>query len=178
MAGFCTNPFDAFSCANALQTPNLVQMPLKLPRRRRYDALPPRRIGRTAVSEIRLTRWHRKRAQALARAVDELPLVTRQAMLVAVEADELIVGAYTDRRGRMCPMLAAHRLGARTDVGSFPRAWDAFGGARRPRPATCRELEILKALLEETLECPMHDWSQEATANRPEAGQAVGSSTA
>jgi hypothetical protein len=99
-------------------------------------------------------------------------------MLVAVEADELIVGAYTDRRGRICPMLAAHRLGARTDVGSFPGAWDAFGGARRPRPATCRELEILKALLQESLRGHVHNWSQEATANRPEAAQSVGGSTA
>jgi hypothetical protein len=72
-------------------------------------------------------------------------------MLAAIEADELIVGAYTDRLGRICPMLAAHRRGARTDVGSFPRAWDAFGRARRPRAATQRELEVLKALLQEGL---------------------------
>lgn len=75
-------------------------------------------------------------------------------MLAAIESDELIVGAYTDRCGRICPMLAAHRRGARADVGSFPRAWDAFGQARRPRPATERELEILKALLEESLSGP------------------------
>jgi hypothetical protein len=79
-------------------------------------------------------------------------MITRRAMLVALEADELIVGAYTDRSGRMCPMLAAHRRGARTDVGSFPRAWDAFAGAARPRPATRHELEILKALLQEGLD--------------------------
>jgi hypothetical protein len=51
----------------------------------------------------------------------------------------------------MCPMLAAHRRGARIDVGDFPRAWDAFGRARRPRPATARELEILRALLQESV---------------------------
>jgi hypothetical protein len=72
-------------------------------------------------------------------------------MLAAIEADELIVGAYTDRSKRMCPMLAAHRRGARSDVGTFPRAWDAFGRARRPRLATRRELDILRALLEESL---------------------------
>jgi hypothetical protein len=94
-------------------------------------------------------------------------------MLAAVEADELIVGAYTDRRGRMCPMLAAHRLGARSDVGSFPRAWDQFAGARRPRPATCRELEILKALLQESLRGHVSECSQAASAQPP---QAVGSS--
>ena len=72
-------------------------------------------------------------------------------MLEALDADELIIGAYTDRRGRTCPMLAAHRRGAKTDVGDFPPAWDAFGRARRPRPATRRELEILRALLEEAI---------------------------
>jgi hypothetical protein len=79
-------------------------------------------------------------------------MITRRAMLAALEADELIVGAYTDRSGRVCPMLAAHRRGARTDVGSFPRAWDAFARAARPRPATRHELEILKALLQESLD--------------------------
>jgi hypothetical protein len=72
-------------------------------------------------------------------------------MLDAVETEELIVGAYTDRRGRACPMLAAHRRGARTHARGFPRAWDAFACASRPRAATERELQILKALLEESL---------------------------
>ena len=96
-------------------------------------------------------RRRRKQAHALNKAVKKLPVSTKRAMLAAVESRELIVGAYTDRRGGVCPMLAAHRLGARTDVGDFPRAWDAFARARRPRPATERELEILKALLEESL---------------------------
>jgi hypothetical protein len=93
----------------------------------------------------------RRRAQALSRAIADLPAVTRRAMLDAAETEELIVGAYTDRAGRMCPMLAAHRRGARTHVGGFPRAWDAFGRTRRPRPATDRELAILRALLQESL---------------------------
>lgn len=98
----------------------------------------------------------RRQAQALSRAVTALPAVTRRAMLEAVDGEQLIVGAYTDRRGHVCPMLAAYRLGARTDVGRFPRAWDAFGRARRPRLATARELEILKALLQESLTGPQH----------------------
>jgi len=102
----------------------------------------------TAVRERR----DRLLAQRLNRSVGQLPTETRRAMLAAVEAGDLIVGAYTDRRGRVCPMLAAHRRGARTDVGSFPAAWDAFGRARRPRAATPRELEILKALLQESLD--------------------------
>lgn len=97
-------------------------------------------------------RTRSRQAQTLKRAVDELPVTTRRAMLSALDSEELIVGAYADRRGRACPMLAAHRLGARTDVGTFPRAWDSFGRASRPRPATDRELEILRALLEESLQ--------------------------
>lgn len=93
----------------------------------------------------------RRRAQALSRAIAEMPNETRRAMLDAAETEELIIGAYTDRRGRMCPMLAAHRRGGRAQVGTFPRAWDSFGHAHRPRAATERELEILKALLQESL---------------------------
>jgi hypothetical protein len=48
-------------------------------------------------------------------------------------------------------MLAAHRRGARTYARGFPRAWDTFARASRPRPATDRELQILKALLQESL---------------------------
>ncbi len=72
-------------------------------------------------------------------------------MLDATETEELIVGAYTDRSGRPCPMLAAHRRGARTCARGFPRAWDAFARASRPRPASERELQILRALLQEGL---------------------------
>jgi hypothetical protein len=105
-------------------------------------------------------------AQRLRQAVSELPLETRRAMLAAVESDELIVGAYADFRARPCPMLAAHRRGARTDVGSFPRAWDAFGRARRPRIATPRELEILAALLQESL-------AGDAAVDRPRVSAAA-----
>ena len=47
--------------------------------------------------------------------------------------------------------MAAFRRGARSGVGAFPSAWDEFARARRPRAATQRELEILRALLEESL---------------------------
>ena len=120
-------------------------------------------------------RQRRRQAQALRRAVAELPVVTRRAMLSAIDSEQLIVGAYTDRRGRACPMLAAHRRGARTDVGAFPRAWDAFGRARRPRPASQRELEILKALLQESLS---HSTAEPAApANPPKSREAVISSS-
>ena len=38
----------------------------------------------------------------------------------------IIVGAYTDGRGGVCPMLAAHRNGGRTSFASFARAWDRY----------------------------------------------------
>jgi hypothetical protein len=91
------------------------------------------------------------RAHALNLAIRALPLNTRQAMLVATEADELIAGAYTDGHGHNCPMLAAHRRGARTYARGFPCAWDRFTGAKRPRPATRRELDVLRALLQESI---------------------------
>jgi hypothetical protein len=72
-------------------------------------------------------------------------------MLAAIDNEQLIAGAYTDRSGRMCPLLAAHRRGAQSNALEFARAWDRFADARRPRPATARELQILRALLEESL---------------------------
>jgi hypothetical protein len=72
-------------------------------------------------------------------------------MLEGIGANEIIVGAYTDRDGRVCPMLAAHRHGGRTSLASFARAWDRYTCARRPRPATEREVRTLRAMLEASL---------------------------
>ena len=73
-------------------------------------------------------------------------------MLTGVEANRIIVGAYTDRKGGVCPMLAAHRNGGRTSLASFAHAWDAYTGARgRPRPASDRELHTLTAMLEASI---------------------------
>ena len=55
---------------------------------------------------------HRSPARNLRIAVDCLPVETRRAMLDGIEANRIIVGAYTDRQGGVCPMLAAHRKGA------------------------------------------------------------------
>src|SRR4051794_39884193 len=105
----------------------------------------------------------RRRAQELRQAVDCLPVRTRAAMLEGITYNEIIVGAYTDRKGRVCPMLAAHRHGGRTSLASFARAWDRYTGAsNRPRPATERELRTLRAMLETSL---MYDDASElATA--------------
>jgi hypothetical protein len=84
-------------------------------------------------------------------AIDCLPLRTRQAMLDGVRANDIIVGAYTNRDGGVCPMLAAHRNGGRTDFISFARAWDRFAVAKGPRPATDREVRVLTTHLEASL---------------------------
>jgi hypothetical protein len=81
-----------------------------------------------------------------------MPVRTREAMLDGLDHNEIIVGAYTDRRGRICPMLAAHRHGGRTSLATFAKAWDRYTGAgSRPRPATEREVRTLRAMLEASL---------------------------
>ena len=94
----------------------------------------------------------RRPARDLRTAIDCLPLHTREAMLEGIAAGRIIVGAYTDRQGGVCPMLAAHRNGGRTSLASFARAWDRYTGApRRARPATPRELTTLRAMLEASI---------------------------
>ena len=99
-------------------------------------------------------RRHKTRnpAQRLRATVDALPVRTRRAMLRGIERNRIIVGAYTDpHSGGICPMLAAHRNGGRTDLASFAIAWDAFTDARRPRLATRREVRTLRSYLEISL---------------------------
>jgi hypothetical protein len=95
---------------------------------------------RARIGDLRLT-------------IDCLPVATREAMLAGVLANErIIVGAYVDKNGGVCPMLAAHRCGGRTDFLSFAKSWDRFTGARgEARPASEHELDVLVALLEESL---------------------------
>jgi hypothetical protein len=87
-------------------------------------------------------------------AIEALPRATKVAMLHGIASNEIIVGAYTDGHG-ICPMLAAHRAGGRTNLISFAKAWDRFAlcGARvsKPRPATARELLVLRSHLEASL---------------------------
>ncbi|HEX2416247.1 MAG TPA: hypothetical protein VHJ37_13635 [Thermoleophilaceae bacterium] len=94
----------------------------------------------------------RRPARDLRTAIDCLPLATRRAMLDGVEQNRIIVGAYTDRAGGVCPMLAAHRNGGRTSLASFAHAWDRYTGARgRPRAASGRELNTLTAMLQASI---------------------------
>ena len=91
--------------------------------------------------------------ERLRTAIDCMPVATREAMLQGVRNNErIIVGAYVDGHGGVCPMLAAHRGGGRTDLLSFARSWDRFTRAGSgSRAATERELRILVSQLEDSL---------------------------
>ena len=99
-----------------------------------------RRHANDAVERLRL-------------AIDCMPVATREAMLAGVRGNErVIVGAYVDAEGGVCPMLAAHRCGGRTDFLSFARSWDRFARTKSgSRAATLRELRILITQLEDSL---------------------------
>ena len=100
---------------------------------------------------MRRVRKARDPISSLRTAIDCLPARTRQAMLDGIRRAPIVVGAYTDSRGGVCPMLAAHRHGGRTSFVSFARAWDAFARTDRIRRATERELRTLVHLLEASL---------------------------
>jgi hypothetical protein len=94
----------------------------------------------------------RRPARELRVAIDAMPLETRRAMLVAIGVNPIIVGAYAAPGGGVCPMLAAHRHGGRTDYAEFARAWDRYARAgRTTRPATEGELTALRAMLEASI---------------------------
>jgi hypothetical protein len=99
-----------------------------------------------------MRRTTRDPARRLRVTVERLPRRTKEAMLRGIDANRIVVGAYVDpSSGGICPMLAAHRNGGRTNVASFARAWDEYTGARRPRRATRREVRTLRTLLENSL---------------------------
>jgi hypothetical protein len=84
-------------------------------------------------------------------------------MLDGIAANEIIVGAYANRDG-VCPMLAAHRAGGRTNLIAFAKAWDRFAfrdvRAARARRASERELLTLRVHLEASLlaeDAPLDD---------------------
>lgn len=96
-------------------------------------------------------------------AIACLPRHTREAMLAGISGNDIIVGAYATGDG-ICPMLAAHRNGGRTNFIGFANAWDRFasrdGKRGRTRRATERELRVLRAHLEASLledDAPLSD---------------------
>jgi hypothetical protein len=100
-----------------------------------------------------MRRSTRDPARRLRLAVERLPRRTKEAMLRGIDSNRIIVGAYVDpESGGICPMLAAHRNGGRTNVASFARAWDDYTNARRRRRATRREVRTLRSLLESSLD--------------------------
>src|ERR1700730_1009187 len=86
-------------------------------------------------------------------AIECLPGPTQKAMLAAVQSNQRIIGgSYVDGDGGVCPMLAAHRGGGRTDFLSFAKSWDRFTRANgKAQAATPREVRILTAQLEASL---------------------------
>ena len=93
----------------------------------------------------------------LRQVIDCLPRRTRIAMLRGIASNGIIAGAYADGGG-ICPMLAAHRAGGRTNMIAFAHAWDRFAfrdsrskRSRRARRATERELSVLRTQLEASL---------------------------
>jgi hypothetical protein len=92
--------------------------------------------------------------EGLRLAIDCLPVATREAMLRGLgHYERILIGAYTDEHGGVCPMLAAHRCGARTKFLAFAKSWDRFGraGGRNKRVATPREVRILVGQLQASL---------------------------
>jgi hypothetical protein len=79
-----------------------------------------------------------------------LPIETKEAMLVALDSETIVTGAYT-HDGGICPMLGAHRRGGRTDRESFAKCWDRYTGAVKGRRATEREIRTLRCMLEASL---------------------------
>jgi hypothetical protein len=116
----------------------------------------------------------RRNTDRLRHVVDCLPYDTRVAMLQGLQRyDRIIVGAYSDRSGGVCPMLAAHRCGGRTDFRSFARAWDRFTGAgRRARKASQREVATLMAQIESSI---WHEDEMRAEVSALGAGASVAS---
>jgi len=106
-------------------------------------------------------------------------------MLEGIEGNRIIVGAYVDRQGGVCPMLAAHRHGGRTALASFARAWDRYTAAGSgPRPASDRELRTLRTMLEASIaidsggDAGFGRAIAELEASRERTGAAPGSASA
>jgi hypothetical protein len=84
-------------------------------------------------------------------------------MLDGIDSNPIIVGAY-QQDGGVCPMLAAHRLGGRTNFPGFAKAWDRYSGASRARDASERELLTLRTMLEHSLFADEHGSLADAAA--------------
>ena len=97
----------------------------------------------------------REQARAeLRQSIDVLPERTRKAMLVGLQNNTVITGAFAGSKNGACPMMAAHREGGRTSCCTFPEAWDRFTGVygrHIVREATPYEVQILCEEIEASL---------------------------
>lgn len=100
----------------------------------------------------------RTRTERLRSAVDALPRLARVAMLEGLRNETIVAGAYVGTGAGVCPMVAVHRRGVRTDANRFARAWDQFCGVAQgeSREATERELTTLVAMLQASLLADEH----------------------
>lgn len=105
------------------------------------------------MSLLALFRPLRPDRAELREVVDRLPLAVRIAMLAGVGAERIIAGAYADGQGGVCPMLAAHRHGARWSHPDFARTWDEFAEApiEGLRPASPAHVAALAGVLDESI---------------------------
>ncbi len=99
----------------------------------------------------------KQRAERLRFAVESLPPETQRAMLKGIKENRIVTGANTDRRGGVCPMLAADRNAfAVTPLAEiFATAWDQYTGTSfvnvNRRAASERDLRVLQTMLETSL---------------------------
>ncbi|MEA2266620.1 MAG: hypothetical protein QOE27_2203 [Solirubrobacteraceae bacterium] len=99
----------------------------------------------------------KQRAERLRFAVESLPPDTQRAMLQGIKENRIVTGANTDRRGGVCPMLAADRNSFEiTPLAEiFATAWDHYTGTTfvnvTRRAASDRDLNVLRTMLETSL---------------------------
>jgi len=73
-------------------------------------------------------------------------------MLDGIQKNSIIVGADGDPRGGVCPIYATSSPPSKRVGRPFARAWDRYAGARLGRPASERELNTLRSMLETSIE--------------------------
>ncbi len=99
----------------------------------------------------------KQRAERLRFAVQTLPPETQRAMLEGIKENRIVTGANTDRRGGVCPMLAADRnaFSVTPLAEIFATAWDKYTGTSfvnvTRREASDRDLKVLRSMLETSL---------------------------
>ncbi len=115
----------------------------------------------------------KQRAERLRFAVESLPPETQRAMLKGIQENRIVTGANTDRRGGVCPMLAADRNAfAVTPLAEiFATAWDQYTGTSfvnvNRRAASERDLRVLQTMLETSLKLSARAEPPTAVTARP-----------